>query len=508
MVNTKNNNKKTTKIKSKKIYRKLHSSVRLNREPTQFTNPLFNLNSRVNSNNLNDINSEDNDDSNFSNNSVNDIRSNGNIISNDLVNDIVNDTTNDIKSNGNIISNHVVDDTVNQDTVNVYQDTVNQDTFNVNDTVNQDTVNVDQDTVNVDDGKLDGMLNEMISNDDRNDEEELNDSIFNISSQLKNQKISQPLKIKSKKDYSNVVENIIGEKKVSGKTYYKLKFYGQPVDENSWTLKEDISDYTLEVFSEVNKHNNEVSKFVAQNNKSLNTERAYIYARTSNDNDTSIETQKKYCFDFCKKNNILVNDYSYDCGVSGGYNNKTNMMNNLNYELGFLIDIINDNSLLIVHSIDRLGRSTAGVAKLFQDLLVKNISIIFVKENIVLDKDTPSQERKMILQQVIDAEHLSHLTREKTKRTRDRLISEGHFLGRPSYGFKVIRDQNGIRKKVINKDEAMNIKAIKLLHNSLRYSPDKYNLIAVKLNGKRLKYRNGKTFNKTNVAYLIKKYNL
>lgn len=498
MVNTKNNNKKTTKINGKKIYRKLRSSVRLNREPTQFTNPLFNLNSRVNSNNLNDVNSEDNDDSNFSNNSVNDISSNGNIISNDLVNDI--------RSNGNIISNDVVyqdtfnvNDTVNQDMVN--QDMVNQDTVNVNDTVNEDTVNVD-------DCKLDGMLNEMISNDDRNDEEELNDSIFNISSQLKNQKISQPLKIKSKKDYSNVVENIIGEKKVSGKTYYKLKFYGQPVDENSWTLKEDISDYTLEVFSEVNKHNNEVSKFASQNNKSLNTERAYIYARTSNDNDTSIETQKKYCFDFCKKNNILVNDYSYDCGVSGGYNNKTNIMNNLNYELGFLTDIINDNSLLIVHSIDRLGRSTAGVAKLFQDLLVKNISIIFVKENIVLDKDTPSQERKMILQQVIDAEHLSHLTREKTKRTRDRLISEGHFLGRPSYGFKVIRDQNGIRKKVINKDEAMNIKAIKLLHNSLRYSPNKYNLIAVKLNGKRLKYSNGKTFNKTNVAYLIKKYDL
>lgn len=401
-------------------------------------------------------------------------------------------------------SNHT-ENVVDVDAMEIDEDEVNVDDVEVGDINAVDADEVDAevgDTVIVDADEIEADVNEAAN------QEDLVDSIFNLSSQLKSQKIKEK-NFSSKKDYSNVVDDILGERNFAGKKQYLIKFLDDSDNPSGvWTPADDVSEYVVETFKHVHVHNNQVNQLSKTDGQPIDSKHAYVYTRTSNDNDISIETQRIQCFDFCSKNLIRIKNYSYDCGVSGGLNKRRNKMNNLNYELGYLLDTIKANSLLVVYSIDRLGRNVAGVSELFQKLLKIQCTIVFVKEQIILDNNTGSHIRKIIMQQVIDSEHLSHLTAEKVRNTRERLKREGHFLGKAAYGTRVIRNEQGIRKLVVNKPEAMILKSIKSLHKSFIFSPDKYNLIATKLNNRRIKYRNGKSFNRQNIRYLIKKYNL
>lgn len=337
---------------------------------------------------------------------------------------------------------------------------------------------------------------------------------LNSSLTLKN------VNFKVDKDFSNVVTNILDENTYTenGKKEkeYLVEFFNDK--QHYWIHKDNISDYTFDVIKTRNKFNTSVKN--KSGNTFLNTYNAIIYCRCSSTNDTSITTQKEYNLQYCFDNNLLLKNISFDNGISGRYDSKTKCMNNYaRGELGFIDKLLKPNDKLIVYSIDRLGRHALSVLQFIEKCAENNISIIFTKENIIYDENTPSHIKKIVAQQIIDSEHLSNLTSEKVKNTIKLQRQKGHYLGSAGYGYKISKNKNGIRKLSHNKEEQTVIKTIlnkykqisnKTITNRLgnRVFPRKtyvLNKIVEYLNDNKIRYKKNKPFTTQNINYLIKR---
>ncbi len=260
-----------------------------------------------------------------------------------------------------------------------------------------------------------------------------------------------------KRDCCNVVKSILGERNGVSEKEYLVEWLDK--SPSTWELASNMSNYTLKNYRIIEAHN---SKITNPSNK-----KAFIYTRTSYKNDVSVDTQKTNCLNFCLGCDLQTGLYAEDSGVSGRYNNARfhKTMNNLNYELGFWLPHLDSTNVMVVYSIDRIGRHTASVLKILEELTRRRIDVCFVKENIMWNADTPSHIKAMVQQQVIQAEQFSNLTSEKVKNTYSRLKNEGHYLGRVPYGYKVKRRRaDGIKKLVKFQDEQNIINKIKNLY--------------------------------------------
>ena len=103
----------------------------------------------------------------------------------------------------------------------------------------------------------------------------------------------------------------------------------------------------------------------------------------------------------------------------------------------------------------------------------RNITIHFVTNNIVYNKDISSANRAMIQTELMTAEKQSNDTSEKIKGTLKRLKAEGHVIGKAPYGFSNII-VNGIRKRSVNKAEKENITQIKNKYIHIHENIDEY----------------------------------
>lgn len=223
----------------------------------------------------------------------------------------------------------------------------------------------------------------------------------------------------------------------------------------------DISTDSLEVFKTVNTYNASLPKLQGKaTHEKATREKAFIYARCSNENDISIETQKQTCLDYARKNNfeLISYGYQYDNGCSG-----RNMIN-LNKELGFWKDHIPENSHIIIYSVDRLSRNLIKGMLFLEEMINYGISIHFVNNEIIYKKDMTAATKAMVQQELQTAEKYSNETSEKIKRTQLRLRTAGHYLGRPKYGFKCEKI-SGIRKSIMNFKEQDNIRRINNQYN-------------------------------------------
>jgi DNA invertase Pin-like site-specific DNA recombinase len=338
---------------------------------------------------------------------------------------------------------------------------------------------------------------------------EPNDAINLLTSQLQSTNIKKIFK--SNKD-ENVVIDILEESVNSQDGVKKYKTLWATGD-ITWEPKSVFSDYTLYIHSIKSKYNTTIS----QND---NLKSAYVYLRTSNPNDISIATQRDSIFSYCKNLGIKVSFLSEDSGISGRYNKKKNIMNNLDNELGYWIPYLEDGKhIMVVMSVDRLGRHTSSILTILDTLASRGVETHFIKENIIWNLNTPSHQKAIIQQSASQAEQHSDITSEKIKKTHARLRSEGHFIGKAPFGHRIYRDITGIRRLGKNKKELGIIrkvhstytkyKYIVIENNGIRRQLDKteiYTNLQEEIKNDNCRNRNGKEFNITSLKYLINKY--
>jgi DNA invertase Pin-like site-specific DNA recombinase len=275
------------------------------------------------------------------------------------------------------------------------------------------------------------------------------------------------------KDGRNVVKSVnplnLNDSHFNSKTYPEEKYYIQFLDGHNDTVPaKDINSFTLEAQKITSEHNKTIKNLYPNDlSNQINTA---IYVRCSKVNDTSIETQKKACFEYALKNKMQVLPFGYleDNGIPArnGKNFKTG-------ELSVWLSHIPDNGNIIIYSPDRWSRHTLKGLQELDDLVKRNITIHFINNDIKYSKNTSSAHKSIIQSELMTAEKQSNDTSEKIKGTLSRLKTEGHVIGKAPYGFNNIII-NGIRKRVINNEEQKDIKKIKDKFNDINDNFDNY----------------------------------
>ncbi|MCQ6342538.1 recombinase family protein [Bacillus cereus] len=119
-------------------------------------------------------------------------------------------------------------------------------------------------------------------------------------------------------------------------------------------------------------------------------------------------------------------------------------------ELKKALEYLRSGDKLVVYKIDRLARSTFDLQKIVKELSEREISVVFIKEQI--DFSTPSGKLMFTMLGVI-AEFERDLINERTAEGRARAIEKGKHMGRKGQDEKQIkqamnlffhRDENGL----------------------------------------------------------------
>ncbi|HEQ3529369.1 TPA: recombinase family protein [Bacillus cereus] len=119
-------------------------------------------------------------------------------------------------------------------------------------------------------------------------------------------------------------------------------------------------------------------------------------------------------------------------------------------ELKKALEYLRSGDKLVVYKIDRLARSTFDLQKIVKELSEREISVVFIKEQI--DFSTPSGKLMFTMLGAI-AEFERDLINERTAEGRARAIEQGKHMGRKGQDEKQIkqamnlffhRDENGL----------------------------------------------------------------
>ncbi|MGQ3740895.1 recombinase family protein [Bacillus sp. Fil] len=126
-------------------------------------------------------------------------------------------------------------------------------------------------------------------------------------------------------------------------------------------------------------------------------------------------------------------------------------------ELKKALEYLRPEDKLVVYKIDRLARSTFDLQKIVKELSEREISVVFIKEQI--DFSTPSGKLMFTMLGAI-AEFERDLIKERTAEGRARAIEQGKHMGRKGQDEKQIkqamnlffhRDENGLSVNDISK---------------------------------------------------------
>ena len=149
--------------------------------------------------------------------------------------------------------------------------------------------------------------------------------------------------------------------------------------------------------------------------------KAGIYYRISTRDKQSVAMQKKAVKDYCKRENIKIFKEYSDVGVSGKKESRPEFDKLLEDMRNKLFDCI------VVYKLDRVGRSTSHLLKLFEEFQKKNINFISVTQSI----NTTTPEGRMFLHMLmVLAEYERELTISRIKSGLERAKAEGKKLGR------------------------------------------------------------------------------
>jgi DNA invertase Pin-like site-specific DNA recombinase len=146
---------------------------------------------------------------------------------------------------------------------------------------------------------------------------------------------------------------------------------------------------------------------------------AYIRASTDKQD---LNNQKLEIFEFAKKNKLEVDDF-IEMTISSRKTSKERRIDEM-------LSVLNDADTLIVTELSRLGRSTAEVIGLVNELIKKQVRVIAIKQNLDM-KQHDMTSKVMITLFSLFAELERDLISLRTKEALANKKAQGIRLGKP-----------------------------------------------------------------------------
>ena len=227
---------------------------------------------------------------------------------------------------------------------------------------------------------------------------------------------------------------------------------------------------------------------------------AYIYNRVSTGRQAqkdshSLQDQKKICTEYIKEYFPNLNNFLYD-DIGSSYNGKQVLT-----QLNKLVLHLKENSIIIVSRISRLGRNIKQVMDILRKIEKKKSYVISVEESICWNMSKVMNNNFLI--KVIESEKESNILSETIIKRQSNIKKLGGYVGKPPYGYKIIKNNKNIPVLVENSIEIDIVNKIIDLANK-NYS---YENISLYLNNKSIGYRKN-TWTSNSVKYILDKFYL
>ena len=147
----------------------------------------------------------------------------------------------------------------------------------------------------------------------------------------------------------------------------------------------------------------------------------YGYIRVSTDRQT-VENQRFEIKNFCKKNDMKIDGWISDEGISGTKDPEKR-------ELGKLLEKAKAGDYILCSELSRLGRSLMMIMAILNECTKKKVNIWTIKDNYRLDNDISSAVIAFAFG--LSAQIERQLISQRTKEALARKKAEGVFIGRP-----------------------------------------------------------------------------
>jgi DNA invertase Pin-like site-specific DNA recombinase len=145
------------------------------------------------------------------------------------------------------------------------------------------------------------------------------------------------------------------------------------------------------------------------------------YLRASTDKQ-DLSHQKLELLEFARKKSLTIDDF-IEIKISSGKTSKQRRIDEL-------MDKLSQADTLIVTELSRLGRSTAEIISLVNDLIKKNIRVMFTKQNLDISKQDINSKVTLTLFSLF-AELERDLISLRTKEALASKKRQGQVLGKP-----------------------------------------------------------------------------
>ncbi len=146
------------------------------------------------------------------------------------------------------------------------------------------------------------------------------------------------------------------------------------------------------------------------------------YQRVSTDGQ-ELDNQRLEILDYADKNGMRVDQW-ISIKVSSRKSTKERLIDQL-------IETLNDGDILIVAELSRLGRSVGQIITIIDEMIKKQVKVIIIKQNMVINGKNDIQTKTMITMFSLFAEIERDLISERTKSGLARARAEGKLIGRP-----------------------------------------------------------------------------
>ena len=173
----------------------------------------------------------------------------------------------------------------------------------------------------------------------------------------------------------------------------------------------------------------------------------FSYIRVSSDTQT-IQHQQDEINRYCSLNNLTI-DKNIEIEISSRKDTRLR-------KIDYLLESLNEDDILIVTELSRLGRNTGEVINLIDMILKKGVEIRILKQNLFI-KDKDPMQKMMITMLSMFSEFERDMISQRTKEALKGLKDKGIKLGKP---------QGTIQKSKFDKDKD---KIVELLGLGLSY---------------------------------------